>query len=353
MDAGPLRKDRHDDHGPAGDRCTEAGRLRLHGRHRPVTTIALAGDTMLGRGVAAQLRERGPASLFGQRLLETVRAIDGMILNLECCISERGRPFPGRRFAFRAPPNAIDALHLLGVRAVTLANNHVLDFGVDALTDTLRLLSDGGISTAGAGANAAEARTIVDVAFPDLTVQLLSFTDHPPEYEATDSRPGVALAELEKSTPPWLLDAVRAATTRPGLLLVSPHWGPNMVESPMHYVRRAAKELREAGAHVIAGHSAHVFHGVAHRTVFDLGDLIDDYASGPLHNELGCLWLLTVEAGVPRRLEAVPIHVDYCFTELASEADARWIAGRLTRACRQLGTDVAADDGRLVIAAFD
>ena len=100
-------------------------------------TLALAGDTMLGGGVAEHLATHPVRTLFGDELLEILAATDGMLLNLECCVSDRGEPWPGRLFHFRAPPRAVDALTPLGVRCVTLANNHALDFGEQALLDTL------------------------------------------------------------------------------------------------------------------------------------------------------------------------------------------------------------------------
>ncbi|MER3412534.1 MAG: poly-gamma-glutamate biosynthesis protein, partial [Thermoleophilia bacterium] len=76
------------------------------------------------------------------------------------------------------------------------------------------------------------------------------------------------------------------------LVLVTPHWGPNMAVEPVPHVRRAACELVEAGASLVAGHSAHVFQGVQGRVLYDLGDFLDDYRVDPeLRNDLGLLWL--------------------------------------------------------------
>ncbi len=132
-------------------------------------------------------------------------------------------------------------------------------------------------------------------------------------------------------------------------MIVSPHWGPNMIEGPLRRVRRAADDLVAAGASLVAGHSAHVFHGVRGPVLFDLGDLVDDYAVGPLRNDLGLLWLVTFDATGPKVLEAVPLRLTYCRTTLAVDEDARWISRRFRQACRDLGTDVTERDGRLVV----
>ena len=80
--------------------------------------LALAGDTMLGRGVAGELERRPPQSLVDPELAEITRDADLFVLNLECCISERGELVP-KTFNFRAPPAAVETLLHLGVGCVT------------------------------------------------------------------------------------------------------------------------------------------------------------------------------------------------------------------------------------------
>ncbi|MHA6794232.1 CapA family protein [Pseudonocardia bannensis] len=88
-----------------------------------------------------------------------------------------------------------------------------------------------------------------------------------------------------------------------------------MVAEPLAHVRRAAAEFRSAGATPVAGHSAHVLLGVQDGILHDLGDFIDDYARHPrLRNDLGLLWLVTVDDHGPVRVEAVPLALDYCHT---------------------------------------
>jgi poly-gamma-glutamate synthesis protein (capsule biosynthesis protein) len=123
-------------------------------------TLALAGDTMLGRGVAQRLGDNPRAPLLHPELVEIARSAHLFLLNLECCVSGRGAPIdqPGKPFFFRAPPLVSDRLADMGVAGVTLANNHVLDYGPDALADTLAHLAAAGIATVGAGLDADAAR---------------------------------------------------------------------------------------------------------------------------------------------------------------------------------------------------
>lgn len=310
-------------------------------------TVALAGDTMLGRGVAEVLRRMPPEDIVSPTVVEALRTADLTILNLECCVSTGGRPWPdpGKPFFFRAPPVAVRLLSHLGVDAVTLANNHALDFGAEALLDTLGHLADAGVGVAGAGPDVRVARRPVTLDAAGVPVRLVSATDHPADYAAGPHRPGVAYADLRHGAPEWLRAAASAGDAQ--VTLVSPHWGPNMVGSPTRQVREAADDLLAAGATVVAGHSAHVFHGVRlpaapdRAVLYDLGDFLDDYAVDPrLRNDLGLVWRVRLEGRMVAGTAALPLRLGYGVTDVAVGQDRRWVAERLTRACAPFGTVV-------------
>ena len=312
--------------------------------------VALLGDTMLGRLVADRLAATPRAQLFSGEVVAIIHEADLTVMNLECAVSDRGEPWPDRfkRFWFRAPPVAIETLTQLGVSCVTLANNHAMDFGTVALLDTLDLLDAAGIAVIGAGPTEVASRRPAVLDRAGMRIAIAGFADHPADFAAGPNEPGIAYANLRRGVPGWLTETV--ATVEADIVLVTPHWGPNMVTEPVPHVRRAAAALLEAGATLIAGHSAHVFHGVADGVLFDLGDLIDDYAVDPrLRNNLTLLFLVTFEGARPTRVEAVPLAIDHCHTRLADAREAAWITRRFRRACGDLGTEVAEHAGRLVV----
>jgi poly-gamma-glutamate capsule biosynthesis protein CapA/YwtB (metallophosphatase superfamily) len=316
-------------------------------------TVALAGDTMLGRGVARALATTPPQALVAPEVRDALGQADLIVLNLECCISERGRRWdaPGKPFFFRAPPNAVELLVLLGVDCVTLANNHALDYGFDALADTLDHLAAAGIAAVGAGADLEQARRPAVLAAGGVRVAVVGVTDHPADFAAGPGRPGVAFADLGRQVPDWLLEDIREADAQADATLVTPHWGPNMTAAPVRHVRRAATELVGAGATLVAGHSAHVPHGVAGRVLYDLGDFLDDYRVDPhLRNDLGLLFLVTLDRDAPVRLEALPLKLEFCHTRLATDEDAAWMRRRFRAACATLGTTVEDEAGRLTVS---
>ncbi|MBC6463026.1 CapA family protein [Actinomadura sp. HBU206391] len=318
--------------------------------------VALAGDTMLGRKVAERLATVAPRELFSDGLRQILATADLIVINLECCVSDRGRPWdaPGKMFHFRAPPRAVEALASLGVHCVTLANNHALDFGYDALADTRTHLTGAGIRVVGAGADQAQARSAAVLRARGARLAVLGVTDHPEDFAATADRPGVAYADLRRGVPGWLPEEVRRLRRDVGTVIVTPHWGPNMTTEPPPYVREAAAALLEAGAALVVGHSAHVFHGVDWPVVFDAGDFIDDYAVDPLkRNDLGLLFMVTLDERGPRLIEGVPLALDYCRTRLAEGAEREWIRRRFTESCAAFGSEVRAEHGRLVLAGRD
>jgi poly-gamma-glutamate capsule biosynthesis protein CapA/YwtB (metallophosphatase superfamily) len=311
---------------------------------------------MLGRTVALRLASTPAAEVWSPGVREACAACDVLVVNLECCVSDRGTPtrlVRRKQFFFRAPPSAVGALQAVGTSVAGLANNHVLDFGVEALSDTLVHLRAGGIGPVGADVEIDGARRGVVVAAGRSRLGVLALSDDPREYGAGKARPGVAYADLRPGLPEWVTAELRRLRSHTDIVLVFTHWGPNMTSMPARWQRERGRELLAAGADAVAGHSAHVFHGVgltpSGPVLYDLGGALDDYAiDRELRNDLGVLaqWRPHAEPEV----ELIGLRLGFCRTELASGADAEWIAGRLERACVDLGTSVRRlDEGRFAL----
>ena len=193
--------------------------------------------------------------------------------------------------------------------------------------DTFEHLRGAGIAWAGAGESveAARAPVVVD------GLPILAFCDHEPDFAALPSRPGIAYADHSHGVPDWLRERAPGA-------LVCPHWGPNMTPAPLPYVRAAAGELRQAGAALVAGTSAHVFQGVEGNVLYDLGDFLDDYAVHPqLRNDYGVLFLVELDPDGLHGIEVVPLKIEFAYTRLARGEEAAWIRRRYREACAELG----------------
>jgi poly-gamma-glutamate capsule biosynthesis protein CapA/YwtB (metallophosphatase superfamily) len=317
-------------------------------------TIGLLGDVMLGRNVAERLARDPSAEVWSPQVRELCGACDALVLNLECCVSAGGSPtalIPDKPFFFRSPPSGVEALRAIGTSVAGVANNHALDFGVDALSDTLLHLESAGLPPVGAGLDTESARRGAVVPAGDARLGVLAVSDHPVEFASGPARPGIAHADLRRGLPEWIRTELERLRSEADYVLAFPHWGPNMSPRPSRWQRERAAELLAAGADAVAGHSAHVFHGIELTPhgplLYDLGDALDDYAIDPaLRNDLG-VFALWRPGG---QLELVGLHLDFCRTELAAGEDADWIAARLVRACGELGSSVRRiDEGRFVV----
>jgi poly-gamma-glutamate capsule biosynthesis protein CapA/YwtB (metallophosphatase superfamily) len=309
-------------------------------------TIGLLGDVMLGRLVGERLATGTPALAWSPTLEHLLGECDAVVCNLECCISDRGRrtrAIRGKPFFFRAPPVAVRTLDAASVSVAGLANNHALDFGPDALLDTLDHLRRTGIEAVGAGPNDRSARSGAIATARGLRLGVVALSDHPAEYAASEGSPGIAYAPPARSAPDWAKRELARLREEADVVIAFPHWGPNMTTGPSAPQRSLAADLLRSGADIVAGHSAHVFHGVERCrdgfALYDLGGAIDDYAvDAKLRNDLGILALWRPQASP--EVELVGLKLGFCHTTLAGGPDADWIHARLELACGELGSRV-------------
>jgi len=316
--------------------------------------MALLGDVMLGRLVGETVPRRRPESFWGD-VLPLLRDADLVLANLECAVTTHARPWTRtpKVFHFRAPPDAVNVLRAAGVRLVSLANNHVLDFEERGLTDTLLHLDAAGIAHAGAGVDldAAEAPALVEAG--GVKVGVIAATDNEPGWEAGSGRPGTSWLPVVADEE--ILDHVgrRAAEARgrgAELVVLSLHWGPNLVVRPPEEFRRFARGVLERGVDLVHGHSSHVFQGVevhgGKPVLYDTGDFLDDYAVDPvLRNDLSLLFLAEVEGGEVRELRMVPVRLDLAVVNRARGPDRDEVVTRMKALCAELGTHPEWDPG--------
>ena len=310
-------------------------------------TIAFLGDVMLGRGVGSEIARRDPASLWGD-LRPVLLEADLVIANLECAITSHTVPWTRtpKVFHFRAPAQSVEVLQAANVGSVSLANNHVLDFEEAGLRDTLRHLDAAQIAHSGAGENLDAAREPAIVETAALTVGIVAFTDNEPGWAARPDRPGTSY--LRFLPMPQALKTVergvrRAREKGARFVVLSVHWGPNMVERPRRLFRSFARAAIDRGVDLIHGHSAHVFHGVElHRGVpilYDTGEALDDYAVDPfLRNDRSFVFLADLEGTRVKALRLVPILLRYAEVGRARGRDFEATCRRMEALAKEMGT---------------
>lgn len=312
--------------------------------------ILIVGDCMLGRGLDQALRRYPPEFPWGDTLPLFHRA-DARICNLECVLSDRGEPWAEyeKAFHFRSAAKNVGALTTAGINMVSIANNHVLDYGHDALRQMLEVLDGAGIGHSGAGANWVQASTIARYQAGGWRLGLLAFTDNEPPWEAASQRPGTFYVPVALQDP-RAQSLIRIVRERNDLdvLIVSAHWGSNWGYTPPEEHVQFAHALIDAGADIIFGHSCHVFRGIEfykdRPILYSTGNFVDDYAVDPNErNDESFIFLVQLNVEGPVRLRLQPTMIDDCQARMASQDEAQSIAGKMQSLCAPFGTQTCWD----------
>lgn len=316
--------------------------------------LALVGDVMLGRLVNDHLKSASLEYPWGDTL-PIFKQADLRICNLECAVSDRGEPWSitPKVFHFRTDAKNIDVLKAANINLVSLANNHTLDFGYEAMADTLEILDEAKILYAGAGQNQKQARQAAVYKQRDFRLSFIAFSDNEPDWQASADKPGILYVPIDfrDERAKNLFKLVQQTKKEVDCLIVSAHWGGNWgyVPPPEHQV--FARALIDLGVDIIFGHSAHVFRGIdiyhGRPIIYSAGDFIDDYAVDEIErNDESFIFLLefqnqptgqTRRFGVTKRLRLYPTMIDNFQARLAGER-SRTIASKMQKLCADLGT---------------
>jgi poly-gamma-glutamate capsule biosynthesis protein CapA/YwtB (metallophosphatase superfamily) len=251
-------------------------------------------------------------------------------------------------FHFRSDAKNLAVLQAARIDAVSLANNHTLDFEYTAMLDMLSLLDRAGIGRAGAGINLEEASCLAVTGCrpDDGRVGLLAFTDNEPPWAANHTHPGVwhVPTDLADERAMHLLETVRCASDTVDLLIVSAHWGSNWGYRPPAEHVAFGRALIDAGAHLVFGHSAHVVRGVEvyrdRLIVYSAGDFVDDYAVDEIQrNDQSFVFVVEVEGGRIAGLELHPTVIRNMQSRRAQEPERQAIVAKMRRLCDEFGTE--------------
>lgn len=245
--------------------------------------IVFAGDILFDDSYAimASMRQRkaGIDGTISADLLEEMRGADIFMVNNEFPYTNRGTPSPGKTFTFRARPENASMLFDMGADIVSLANNHVYDYGEVSLTDSIDTLNGIGMPFVGAGRNLKEAAAPVYFIANDTKIAFLAATqiermDNPHTKGATDHSAGVfRCREIE-----GLLQAIREAKAVSDYVIVYIHWGTESTDVLDSWQLTQAPQIAAAGADLIIGAHPHVLQPVAFEgevpVIYSLGNFL-------------------------------------------------------------------------------
>lgn len=236
--------------------------------------LIFGGDVMFDSTVKVRMQEEGSARVF-EGIKQHFLDADLSMVNLETAISERGMP-EKKQFRFRASPQTAALLKQSGIDVVTLANNHVLDYGRDALQDSFSFLDAQDIAYVGAGNTKMEAQKPVFIEKKGFKIAVLGASRVIPsvDWYATTERSGV----FGCYDPAELYAQIKSAKTMADLVVVYVHWGNEKETKPLRYQKDIAHASIEFGADIVVGAHPHVLQGIEHYQqgviAYSLGNLV-------------------------------------------------------------------------------
>lgn len=221
--------------------------------------FSFAGDVMFSDHYTSAYDQYGISAVADDKMLSAMRDSDLFMLNEEFPFSLQGEAMEDKQYTFRTDPRYVSIFQDLGVDMVSVANNHALDFGMDAFCDTLDTLKQAEISCIGGGYNITEASAPATCEVNGQTFAVFAATRVSPSYDwyATDSQPGM----FQTYDPSMLNAAIAEADGQYDHVVVFIHWGIERNEYPEDYQRSLAKGYIDAGADLVLGCHPHILQG--------------------------------------------------------------------------------------------
>ncbi|BDV41117.1 capsular polysaccharide biosynthesis protein [Geotalea uraniireducens] len=316
-------------------------------------TINFVGDIMLA-GSATSLFDRQGYDYPFSATAPLLQTGDLCVGNLEAPITRTGTEFTEKRYHFRTNPAATIALRHAGFSVLTLANNHMMDFGAQGLRETLANLNHQGIQFTGAGESLNEARRAALVRVKGKTIAFLAYSlTQPVEFFATGNSAGTA--------PGYALfyqEDVRKARAVADYVIVSFHWGEERRSLPKPYQTAAAHRAIDAGADAVIGHHPHVLQGIeiyrGKPILYSLGNFaFGSRSTAAAHSIIGRIHL--ADAG--SYLEILPLNVLYSDVRYQPQPANREIGRKIIRhlatISRPFRSRISCENGRYLVKYVD
>jgi len=305
----------------------------------------------IGRGVKF-------SCIWGDGLDEFHREMPRIkIINLETAITRSETYWETKDIHYRMSPENIGCLTAAGINCCVLANNHMLDWGVTGLLDTLDALDQAGIKHAGAGRHLRDARTpaILDIgAGMRVIVFSLGSTSSgiPLAWSAEEKRPGLNLIETQSKDPiRALARGIDEVKRERDIVIISIHWGENWGYKISPTQKNFAHRLvDETGMSILHGHSSHHVKAIdvykERLILYGCGDFLNDYEGiggyEGFRGDLGLMYFADVmpSTGQLLALRMIPTQIRRFRINHASEGDAKWLETLLNRKGQHFGTRV-------------
>ena len=221
---------------------------------------------------------------ISKTILDQTNAADIFFLNHEYCISDRGTPLEDKYYVFRAKPERMKLLEQMGTDIVSIANNHIYDYGADAMDDTIDLLDQAKITHVGGGTNLDEAKQPTYYIINGIKIGFVAASEGE-QYkftpEATDSTTGILTSYDTTEYNQVIADASKECD----YLIAYVHWGTEDEDMYNSTQTEHGKEFLKSGADIVIGGHPHVLQGIetykGRNIVYSLGNFCFGGNSSP------------------------------------------------------------------------
>lgn len=236
--------------------------------------LLFVGDIMLDRGVRYYVERAGNGNFRFpfEGIALTTRGADVAFGNLEGPLSDRGREI-GNLYSFRMPTSSLEGLLYAGFDVLSLANNHIGDWGFEALQDTAARLVAAGIAPVGVAATAASSTAMLTVG--DAKIAFLAFADFESQFRGQKAAPSISFAGEE-----FIRSAIRSARASADIVIATFHWGDEYAKEPNARQEGLAHLAVDAGADLVVGGHPHVLQPLEEyrgkRIAYSLGNFVFD-----------------------------------------------------------------------------
>lgn len=218
--------------------------------------LIIAGDFAPKNRLLEQIKEKKFKDIFSDDLLDAIKSTDFSIVNLECPIADDNfKPIPKSGPNLKCTSNAVDALQYAGFSVVTMANNHILDYGEDGLNLTLEYCKKAGLQTVGVGSNLREAQKTLYVSKVGQTLAVINCCEH--EFSIATETTGGA----NSLDPISQYYAIIEAKKNADYVLVIVHGGHEHYQLPSIRMQDTYRFFIDAGADAVVNHHQHCYSG--------------------------------------------------------------------------------------------
>lgn len=220
--------------------------------------ITAVGDIMLGGTSEPVFQEFGYDYPF-EKVKHLFERSNIVIGNLEGPLTNSDEPYADKKYLFKTPPELVaPALKKAGFTMMNLANNHIMDYGVTGLTDTIQALETNKLGHVGAGMNITEARTAKISHINQKRIGFLSYSlTFPKNFWASDNQAGAAFGHEHQ-----IRDDIKQLKKSADIVIVSFHWGREKTTELREYQPLLARAAIDEGANMVIGHHPHVLQAV-------------------------------------------------------------------------------------------